>query len=262
MSGETTLRNRAFKKNLDTFKLLVTYDEFQKVVEQARKELNKNLGSPDFGGVLSDLNMAILKTFNLPFHFGLALSSYLQSGEIDQKFIPDRNYFFQYRPSPLKLSMDLRPLERVWEVHLITYSQLTENELELAFKSLKREQKKSFPNTKLFKRTKSHKNIDQELEIERRGLKRRPAKIIEEYTSDYSAMQKQRLDRGQISKKEFKKILKNNPHGVRKTRDRGYAAKGIAKDLKLTIKPNTVRHIIKRLKKERQDRFSTQEDKK
>ena len=109
MSGEKEIRNKVekqvFQKNLQTLKLLVTAEEFRDaaklIVEQigvAQHQLQKGeIKLFDYGILVSELNLSLLKKFHLPIHFRPALSNYLQTGEIKKSLVPDRNYFFKYR---------------------------------------------------------------------------------------------------------------------------------------------------------------------
>ncbi len=256
MSGEKTIRTRVFQKNLETLKLLISYPPFQEAIKPIRDKWNIAQAKMEKGEdadlvFFAESSWSIMEQFQLPFHFWTLLSIYIKYNEVDEKYIPDRSYMFKYTPK-LKADKNLSPLERVWEIHLVTYSKLTKEEMTLAIKDLEREQKRCFPNTKLFQQTKPRKDIENELEIERLGTKRRPTRIVEEPESYYMNVLRQR------SQKEFdeaKKSRKLHKVKIKTKKQKGYSSKGIVKDLKLKVRPNTASKIIQRLKKERRDRF-------
>ena len=256
MSGDNKSKNSIFRRNLDTFKLLVTYVEFQDAINQlavAQHQLESNeIDFNDYVHILSDLNTTIIKKFNLPYNFRTALSVYLQTGKIREIDIPNRNYEFTFRPRP-KIRRDGKPTEPVWEIRLVTYTKLTDDEIERALKTLKKHQDLFFPKTKLFKRTKAHKNLDQELEIEKRGAKRKRSIITEEYSDHWLYLQKKMFDRGETTKKEFNRIRVLNIRNIKKIKEKGYSSIDIARELK--VSKHTVEQTIKRLKNERHERF-------
>lgn len=246
------VKNNIFHRNLDTFKLLISFDKFQETIMQARERLNKATPSNRLN-LLNELDTMILQKFNLPENFRSALAVYLQTNKIKEKEIPNRNYGFNFIPRP-KFTEGI--IEKpVQVVSLMTYTKLTNQELDEAIMALKKIQKIAFPNTKLFSKTKFHKNIDREIEIEKRSQKRTLPKIKEEFYDVYLDVQKKRFEGGQISKKEWNKIRRVNKINIKRGRKSGYTSKNIVKELDVNIKPNTLGHIIKRLKKERKDRF-------
>lgn len=264
MSGDNRnkIENRVFRKNLETFMLLTTYHEFQDAIRPIREQIkaaheqleNNKISVADYGLLCAEFNWSLHKRFNLPFNFRSALSIYLQNGEISEKEIPSCNYEFRFRPLP-EIKRNGEPVDRVWEVHLITFSRLTEEELEAATKSLKRIQAKMFPKTKLFKRTKVHIHIERELEIERRGLERKPAGTEEEFLDHWLILQEKKFNAGEISQEEFNEFKRLNKQNIRKIKEPSYTARKIAKELKMEVAPDTLRQTIKRIKKERLDRF-------
>ncbi len=265
------VKNATFRKNLDTFKLLTTHDVFQNDVKQAHEKLktalsvaeseskNDEIDLSTYGGLLIDLNTTMLRKFKLPYNFRSAMSVYLQTGKISEKDIPNRNYDFKFIPRPT-FTTDGKIVDPVRAVQLVTYTRLTGEELDDAIVSLKKIQSTAFPKTKLFKQTKAHKNLDNELEIEKRGVKRKPAKIKEELTDYWLVLQQNNFESGKITKKEFELYKKQNRNNIRKTKEPGYSARKIAKEMKMGVEPSAIRKIIERLKKERHDRFIEKED--
>jgi|SRR5581483_7932543 len=249
-SANKKLKEKVFKKNLDTFKLLITDIEFQKIVGEGRKEIDGAADDENKLNILHDLDTRIIKKFNLPHHFREALSIFVQKDEINKSSIPNRNYDFRFNPRP-QFNKDGYASEYVKTVHLITYTQLTDQEVDEAKKILKKIQKIVFPKTKLFGQLKPHKNIDVELEIERRGLQRHRRKTEEVYNDYYLELQSKKL-----SGKKLRELKRLNHFNIVKKKVPSYTSKKIAKELIGDHDSGGVRQIIKRVKKERQDRFN------
>jgi len=263
------IQKRVFTKNLDTFKLLITDKRFEEEMVNFRKQretaqaklIAKGVGDPQYGMSLHplyhDQAVKIIKKYNLPFHFKALLVRYLQIEKIKEEYIPYTNYFFKYLPVPTINSRHGRAIEPVHEVHLVTFTQLTGEELRQASRDLKKEQKHMFPQTANFTRTKALKDVDLLLGYEKRGYNRKRAQMVEEYTGIYLPLMKKKYERGEISKKKFDELKKVHVGTIEKKKIRGYFAKDIAKETKSNLSSSGIRHAIKRIEKARRDRFDT-----
>jgi hypothetical protein len=256
-------KGSTYKKNLDTFKLLTTFNDFQDEVKKIRGQFDKfkTDDRTEYINFLTDSNREIRKKFNLPYNFKEALSIFIQTDKIELNSIPARNYDFRFSPRPT-IDDEGKIDNPVDSVHLITYTKLTNQEIKDATSLLKKIQHASFPKTKLYDRLKPHRDIDTELRIEALSKRRGRSKKKEEFEDFYLDIQKKKFETGKLSPKEWHKILLQNKKSIQTKKIKSYTSEKIIKETGFHIKPNTLTHIIKRLEKERKNRFINNEDKK
>ena len=249
--------NHAFRKNLDTLMLLVTYDRFkhsgirERIIAAQEQLKDMDIDVNGYAYLVSEQTKKVIKEFGLPLNFKCAISTYLQTGEIDEYTIPCRNYGFRFRPRPT-IKRDGYPEDPVLEVQLITYTRLTKHEIREAMKKLVKIQSVRFPSTNLFGNFKPKKDVGKELEAEIRLFKLQRPKTEQEYTSAYVAISQKQFDIGKMSKWQLEKIKRDNKKSIEKRKVK-YTTSNVADEL--CIHASSVRHIRRRLNDERSERF-------
>ncbi len=262
------VRNKVRQRNTTTFKLLCANKSFQKDLATLRLEAGKgwdrvfpitSFPATEESFMKSDLvsekNKILLEKYSLPKNFNRVLYSYFAYGEILESEIPDCNYGFAFKPHPLKVSAKVR----TWEVHLVTYTQLDKEELELAFRELLRYQKKAFPESKNFSISKiTPSSINELLRIEELAKIRERAKYT--YDSLYLDVLSKEVEAGKLTETKYLSIKKKYLKGHQDATfiSDAYTSKDISEKLYeagYNKSSNTVRQALIRLKKEQKSRF-------
>ena len=148
-----------------------------------------------------------------------------------------------------------RVIEQPASVSLVTYARLTTGERgeeRAALKELKQAQK-MYLNPTATAQTRRKRNLDRDLLTDHEMSKRERRHKEEVATSEYVAMMKARLEKGDMTEAEFRQIKKDNPHGI-KIISKGKTSRDIAiKKLGAAKRANLARQIAYRMERKRQE---------
>ncbi len=251
-----------YQRDIDLLKLLITYPGFQEAVEALRKKFYIGTLADSVKTAFEELAphwpidvQDLMRDFNIPPTYLQYIQHFIYH---DNLYLDKRKYLRPYKilnKPPVLFSDDGKIVRYSKEVILITYRVLTNAEKKEALRELEIDQK-IFLHPNATKIHKSKISLDQELELELDMNNRKKAYKDMKIESTYGDLIYKKLKNGEITNKEFDKIIRANPHAVSYKKTPAYTSKNSAKKkLGSADKAPIARQKVSRLKRKKESFF-------